>query len=126
MRTADVRRTTGETDIALTLCLDGSGDFDGRTGVGFLDHMLAAFARHGRFDLTVGGYRYLNDRQVLALSQVLAMDLPVLQSDWNYRLRRIRVTRPNGMQDDAYIYSARSPYKARLLAARRQQARTVE
>ncbi len=53
MRTADVRRTTGETDIALTLCLDGSGDFDGRTGVGFLDHMLAAFARHGRFDLTV-------------------------------------------------------------------------
>lgn len=53
MRTADVRRTTGETDIALTLCLDGAGDFDGRTGVGFLDHMLAAFARHGRFDLTV-------------------------------------------------------------------------
>ena len=80
----------------------------------------------GRFDLTVGGYRYLNDRQVLALSQVLAMDLPVLQSDWNYRLRRIRVTRPNGMQDDAYLYSARSPYKARLLAARRKQARTVE
>lgn len=53
MRTADVRRTTGETDIALTLGLDGVGDFDGRTGVGFLDHMLAAFARHGRFDLTV-------------------------------------------------------------------------
>ena len=53
MRTADVRRTTGETDIALTLCLVGAGCFDGRTGVGFLDHMLAAFARHGRFDLTV-------------------------------------------------------------------------
>ena len=53
MRTADVRRTTGETDIALTLCLDGEGGFDGKTGVGFLDHMLAAFARHGRFDLTV-------------------------------------------------------------------------
>lgn len=53
MRTADVRRTTGETDIALTLCLDGEGRFDGKTGVGFLDHMLAAFARHGRFDLTV-------------------------------------------------------------------------
>lgn len=53
MRTAQVRRTTGETDIALTLCLDGEGSFDGKTGVGFLDHMLAAFARHGRFDLTV-------------------------------------------------------------------------
>ena len=53
MRTADIKRTTAETDIALTLELDGTGKSDISTGVGFLDHMLTLFARHGRFDLTV-------------------------------------------------------------------------
>ena len=53
MRTADIRRKTGETDIALTLNLDGRGESDVATGCGFLDHMLTLFARHGRFDLTV-------------------------------------------------------------------------
>lgn len=53
MRTADIRRTTAETDIALTLNLDGTGKSDIRTGVGFLDHMLTLFARHGRVDLSV-------------------------------------------------------------------------
>ena len=53
MRSADIARKTNETDIALSLCLDGTGKADVRTGVGFLDHMLTLFARHGRFDLTV-------------------------------------------------------------------------
>ena len=53
MRTADIRRKTAETDIRLTLDLDGTGASDVATGCGFLDHMLTLFARHGRFDLTV-------------------------------------------------------------------------
>ena len=53
MRTAQIKRTTVETDIALTLNLDGTGRGEIKTGVSFLDHMLILFARHGRFDLDV-------------------------------------------------------------------------
>lgn len=53
MRTATIARKTAETDIRLTLNLDGSGRSEIHSGVGFLDHMLTLFARHGRFDLTV-------------------------------------------------------------------------
>ena len=53
MRTAEIIRTTAETDIRLTLDLDGTGSSTVNTGCGFLDHMLTLFARHGRFDLTV-------------------------------------------------------------------------
>lgn len=53
MRTADIARKTAETDIRLTLNLDGTGIGSIDTGCGFLDHMLTLFARHGRFDLTV-------------------------------------------------------------------------
>jgi imidazoleglycerol-phosphate dehydratase len=52
-RTATVSRKTGETDIEITLNLDGAGQADVDTGLGFLDHMLHALARHARFDLTV-------------------------------------------------------------------------
>ena len=52
-RTASLTRTTSETDITLTLSLDGSGQADIATGIGFLDHMLTAFARHGLFDMKV-------------------------------------------------------------------------
>lgn len=53
MRSATVNRDTRETQIALTLCLDGTGRADIDTGCGFLDHMLELFARHGDFDLTL-------------------------------------------------------------------------
>ena len=53
MRTANISRKTGETDITLSLNLDGSGKGRIATGCGFLDHMLTLFARHGRLDLTV-------------------------------------------------------------------------
>ena len=53
MRTAEISRRTAETDIMLTLSLDGTGKSTVHTGVGFLDHMLTLFAAHGKFDLTV-------------------------------------------------------------------------
>lgn len=52
-RTATVERRTSETDIRITLDLDGRGDATAATGLGFLDHMLTAFAVHGLFDLSV-------------------------------------------------------------------------
>ncbi len=52
-RTASIERNTKETKISLTLELDGGGHADIRTGIGFFDHMLDGFARHGLFDLTV-------------------------------------------------------------------------
>ena len=52
-RVATVRRTTAETDIALTLAIDGQGKSSIETGVPFFDHMLTLFAKHGLFDLTV-------------------------------------------------------------------------
>jgi imidazoleglycerol-phosphate dehydratase len=53
MRTAQITRKTGETDVELTLGLGGTGVGTRRTGVGFLDHMLDLLARHGRLDLDV-------------------------------------------------------------------------
>lgn len=53
MRQAEIRRNTAETDIVLSLDLDGTGEAEVQTGVGFLDHMLTLFARHGGFDLRV-------------------------------------------------------------------------
>ena len=52
-RTATLARKTLETDITLTLSLDGSGKADIATGIGFLDHMLTALTRHALFDLTL-------------------------------------------------------------------------
>lgn len=53
MRSAKISRKTTETDIRLEMVLDGTGRSDINTGIGFFDHMLASFARHGNFDLTV-------------------------------------------------------------------------
>ncbi|MFA9516403.1 imidazoleglycerol-phosphate dehydratase HisB [Halopenitus sp. H-Gu1] len=52
-RNAAVSRKTAETEIDLTLAVDGDGDSEIETGIGFFDHMLASFAKHGLFDLTV-------------------------------------------------------------------------
>ncbi len=61
MREASIKRKTNETDIELSLCLDGTGKCKIDTGCGFLNHMLELFARHGRMDLTV---RCIGDTQV--------------------------------------------------------------
>ena len=53
MRSAQITRRTAETDIRLSLSLDDTGRVSVQTGVGFLDHMLTLFARHGRFSLAV-------------------------------------------------------------------------
>ncbi len=53
MRCAEIKRKTNETDISLSLNLDGTGKSQINSGCGFLDHMLTLFARHGSFDLTV-------------------------------------------------------------------------
>ena len=53
MRTAAIQRQTSETDVAIQLNLDGTGQHEIGTGIGFLDHMLTAVAVHGLFDLTV-------------------------------------------------------------------------
>jgi len=53
MRSVTIHRQTAETDVHLTLNLDGTGQYQGETGLGFLDHMLAHVAVHGLFDLAV-------------------------------------------------------------------------
>ncbi len=61
MRNAEILRKTAETDIKLTLNLDGTGKADIKSGCGFLDHMLTLLAKHARIDLTV---RCTGDTQV--------------------------------------------------------------
>ena len=82
MRTAEINRNTAETKISLTLNLDGTGKSNIRTKVGFLDHMLVLFAKHGRFDLTVScdGDTWVDDHHTvedvgIALGQAFKMAL---------------------------------------------------
>ena len=82
MRTAEIVRNTAETKISLSLKLDGTGKSDIRTKVGFLDHMLTLFAKHGRFDLPVScdGDTWVDDHHTvedvgIALGQAFAMAL---------------------------------------------------
>ena len=67
MRQATVHRKTGETDISLTLNLDGNGISEINSGCGFLDHMLTLFAKHGGFDLslTCKGDTYVDDHHTV-------------------------------------------------------------
>ena len=82
MRAASVTRRTAETDVAVSLTLDGSGKSAVATGVGFLDHMLELFARHGLFDLEVKvtGDLHVDDHHTvedtgIALGQAFAQGL---------------------------------------------------
>lgn len=82
MRTSTITRKTGETDITLTLNLDGRGASKINTGCGFLDHMLTLFAKHGRFDieLTCAGDTYVDDHHTvedvgIVLGQAFAVAL---------------------------------------------------
>ena len=79
MKTATIIRKTAETDINLTLTIDGSGKSDIATGCGFLDHMLTLFAKHGKFDLflTCVGDTWVDDHHTvedigIALGQAFA------------------------------------------------------
>ena len=81
-RTSEIHRTTNETDLVVRLDLDGSGRAEVRTGIGFFDHMLEAFARHGLFDLVVqaqgdlhvDGHHTVEDTGI-ALGQAIAQAL---------------------------------------------------
>jgi imidazoleglycerol-phosphate dehydratase len=81
-RTADVHRKTKETDLRVTLALDGRGEARVRTGIGFFDHMLEALARHALLDLTVeasgdlhvDGHHTVEDTGI-ALGQAIAKAL---------------------------------------------------
>ncbi|MFZ9859089.1 MAG: imidazoleglycerol-phosphate dehydratase HisB [Roseiflexaceae bacterium] len=53
MRQAQIARTTGETSITLSINIDGTGQCQAQTGIGFLDHMLTLMAKHGQFDIDV-------------------------------------------------------------------------
>ena len=82
MRTAQITRNTAETKISLTLNLDGTGKSEIQTKVGFLDHMLTLFAKHGRFDLaiTCDGDPWVDDHHTvedvgIALGQAVAQAL---------------------------------------------------
>jgi imidazoleglycerol-phosphate dehydratase len=77
-RTATIERTTGETDVRLSLTLEGSGAGTRETGIGFLDHMLDLLARHGHLDLDVRvsgdletGAHHTAEDTAIALGQAL-------------------------------------------------------
>lgn len=82
MRSHTLTRKTAETDISVSLCLDGSGAYDMATGVGFFDHMLDQLARHSLIDMTVKatGDLHIDDHHIvedtgIAIGQALAAAL---------------------------------------------------
>ncbi|MHA7889052.1 MULTISPECIES: imidazoleglycerol-phosphate dehydratase HisB [Roseicyclus] len=82
MRTAQITRTTAETDISVSVDLDGTGRYDCKTGVGFFDHMLDQLARHALIDLTVrcDGDLHIDDHHTvedvgIAIGQALTQAL---------------------------------------------------
>lgn len=74
----------------------------------------------GEYRLTDHGFRLLSRERVRALTLVLAEDLPLLQENSHYRLKKYKVMRPNGVMDDAYLYVIRSHYKTALMYKRQR------
>ena len=105
-RTATIKRTTKETDIAITLALDGTGETGIATGIGFFDHMLESFGRHGLFDLdvavkgdlSVDGHHTVEDTGIV-LGQALAQAL----GDKHGIIRYGHITLP---MDEALVLAA--------------------
>ena len=86
MRQSTVRRTTAETDVEVTLNLDGSGTAAITTGIGFLDHMLELLARHGRLDLQIAAKGDLNVDQHHTTEDVgIALGQAVKQALGDYK-----------------------------------------
>ncbi len=85
--------------------------------IGVYPRMKAA-----EFDLTGRGHRFLNNEKVLALANVLALDLPRLQSVKDYEFSRIQLERPNGDRDYSYLYVMRSAAKKKITEAHRQMS----
>ena len=77
----------------------------------------------GAYAMTEWGHRPLNSRRILALAQAIADDVPILQENRCYRVKHYKVTRPNGIRDDAYQFMIRSGYKAQLMYARQRKPR---
>ncbi len=82
MRSATITRQTAETDISVTINLDGTGSYDNQTGIGFFDHMLDQLARHSLIDMTIRakGDLHIDDHHTvedtgIALGQALAQAL---------------------------------------------------
>ena len=82
MRTATIKRSTAETEITVTINLDGTGIYDNQTGVGFFDHMLDQLARHSLIDMTIraNGDLQIDDHHTvedtgIALGQALTQAL---------------------------------------------------
>jgi imidazoleglycerol-phosphate dehydratase len=82
MRTAQIIRKTAETEIDVTLTLDGTGAYDNQTGIGFFDHMLDQLARHSLIDMTIRatGDLHIDDHHTvedtgIAIGQALAQAL---------------------------------------------------
>jgi imidazoleglycerol-phosphate dehydratase len=82
MRTATITRSTAETEITVTINLDGTGIYDNQTGVGFFDHMLDQLARHSLIDMTIraNGDLHIDDHHTvedtgIALGQALTQAL---------------------------------------------------
>src|SRR6201986_3795533 len=106
MRKATVKRTTKETDVAVTVDLDGRGEAAIATGIGFLDHMLDLLARHSRIDMTVKAagdlhldYHHTPEDVGIALGQAVKQGL----GDMRGTTRSADVHRP---MDEAFTRGA--------------------
>ncbi len=106
MRSATITRKTAETDISVDINLDGSGQYDNRTGVGFFDHMLDQLARHALIDITVRatGDLHIDDHHTvedtgIALGQALTQALGDKRGSQRYGACRLPM-------DDAQVVAA--------------------